>query len=84
MTTAQPGIVAFVVADGPATPLELRQARPRRLPDSMLPDRIELVDALPLTPSSKLDERRLLAEAGLAGFRRHRRHRPNSVIGTRR
>ncbi len=64
----QPGIVAFVIADGPATPLELRQAATARLPDSMLPDRIELVDTLPLTPSSKLDERRLLAEAGLAGF----------------
>jgi D-alanine--poly(phosphoribitol) ligase subunit 1 len=64
----QPGIVAFVVADGPTTPLELRQAATARLPDSMLPDRIELVDTLPLTPSSKLDERRLLAEAGLAGF----------------
>jgi non-ribosomal peptide synthetase component E (peptide arylation enzyme) len=31
----------------------------------MLPDRVELVDTLPLTKSSKLDERRLLAEAGL-------------------
>jgi acyl-coenzyme A synthetase/AMP-(fatty) acid ligase len=31
----------------------------------MLPDRIELVDELPMTRSSKLDERRLLAEAGL-------------------
>jgi D-alanine--poly(phosphoribitol) ligase subunit 1 len=61
----EPGIVAFVVADRPTTSLELRRAASERLPDSMLPDRVELVDTLPLTKSSKLDERRLLAEAGL-------------------
>ena len=59
------GIVAFVVTDRPFTALELRQGAGRRLPDSMLPDRIELVRELPLTPSGKLDERRLLHEAGL-------------------
>jgi D-alanine--poly(phosphoribitol) ligase subunit 1 len=64
----QPGIVAFVVADGSTTSLELRQAAADRLPDSMLPDRVELVDTLPLTKSSKLDERRLLAEAGLVAL----------------
>jgi acyl-coenzyme A synthetase/AMP-(fatty) acid ligase len=31
----------------------------------MLPNRIELVEELPMTKSSKLDERLLLAEAGL-------------------
>jgi acyl-coenzyme A synthetase/AMP-(fatty) acid ligase len=31
----------------------------------MLPNRIELVRELPMTKSSKLDERLLLAEAGL-------------------
>ena len=65
----QLGIVAFVVADGTVTALELRRATSQHLPDTMLPNRIELVEALPLTPSSKLDERRLLAEAGLREFR---------------
>jgi D-alanine--poly(phosphoribitol) ligase subunit 1 len=63
------GIVAFVVADGMASALDLRRAAGERLPDSMLPDRVELVESLPLTPSSKLDERRLLADAGLHGLR---------------
>jgi D-alanine--poly(phosphoribitol) ligase subunit 1 len=62
------GIVAFVVTDQPRTALELHQAARERLPDTMLPDRIELVEALPLTKSSKLDERILLAEAGLTAL----------------
>jgi amino acid adenylation domain-containing protein len=61
------GIVGFVVSDGQLSGLELRRAAGERLPESMLPDRIELVDCLPLTASSKLDERRLLVEAGLQG-----------------
>jgi amino acid adenylation domain-containing protein len=65
----QLGIVAFVVTDRPTTALDLRRAAGERLPESMLPDRIELVDALPLTRSSKLDERRLLAGAGLREMR---------------
>ena len=63
------GIVAFVVTDHPASALELRRATSQHLPDTMLPNHIELVEALPLTPGSKLDERRLLAEAGLREFR---------------
>jgi D-alanine--poly(phosphoribitol) ligase subunit 1 len=59
------GIAAFVVADRSTSALELRQGARRWLPDSMLPDRIELVDQLPLTTSSKLDERQLLMDAGL-------------------
>jgi acyl-CoA synthetase (AMP-forming)/AMP-acid ligase II len=31
----------------------------------MLPDRVELVDELPLTSASKLDERQLLRRVGL-------------------
>jgi acyl-coenzyme A synthetase/AMP-(fatty) acid ligase len=65
----QLGIVAFAVADGSLTALELRQATSHHLPDTMLPNHIELVEALPLTAGSKLDERRLLAEAGLREFR---------------
>jgi D-alanine--poly(phosphoribitol) ligase subunit 1 len=65
----QTGIVAFVVADGMVSALDLRRAAGERLPESMLPDRVEVVESLPLTPSSKLDERRLLADAGLHGLR---------------
>jgi D-alanine--poly(phosphoribitol) ligase subunit 1 len=60
------GVVAFVVPDGELTPLAVRQAAGRRLPDTMLPDHIVLVSDLPLTSSSKVDERRLLREAGLS------------------
>jgi amino acid adenylation domain-containing protein len=59
------GIAAFVVADGPVSVPDLRLGARDRLPDTMLPDRIELIDELPLTTSSKLDERRLLSDAGL-------------------
>lgn len=63
------GIAAFAVTEGESSPLELRRAVARALPESMLPDRIEIVDSLPLTSSGKLDERRLLADAGLAPLR---------------
>jgi D-alanine--poly(phosphoribitol) ligase subunit 1 len=59
------GIAAFVVTDRSVSATELRQGARAWLPDTMLPDRIELVDLFPLTTSSKLDERRLLMEAGL-------------------
>ncbi|HVC70477.1 MAG TPA: amino acid adenylation domain-containing protein [Acidimicrobiales bacterium] len=59
------GIAAFVVTDGSVSASELRPGAAGQLPDTMLPDRIDLVDQLPLTSSSKLDERRLLADAGL-------------------
>jgi acyl-coenzyme A synthetase/AMP-(fatty) acid ligase len=63
------GIVAFVVTEEPATALGLQQSARERLPDTMLPNRVELVDELPLTASSKLDERLLLSEAGLLPLR---------------
>jgi D-alanine--poly(phosphoribitol) ligase subunit 1 len=59
------GIVAFVVVERSFSVLELQQAARVRLPETMLPNRIELVDGLPLTNSSKLDERLLLSKAGL-------------------
>jgi D-alanine--poly(phosphoribitol) ligase subunit 1 len=62
----QLGIAAFVVAEAGTNPVELRRASRQVMPETHLPDRIELVPELPLTASSKLDERRLLAEAGLA------------------
>jgi D-alanine--poly(phosphoribitol) ligase subunit 1 len=64
----QLGIAAFVVPDGEVTSMDLRRACREWMADTMLPDRIELVAELPLTTSSKLDERRLLAGAGLAEF----------------
>ena len=74
------GVVAFVVPDGELTPLAVRQAAGDRLPTTMLPDQFVLVAELPLTSSSKVDERRLLEDAGLSP--------PNSQIpltkGTRR
>jgi D-alanine--poly(phosphoribitol) ligase subunit 1 len=59
------GIVAFVVTDGSLSAVELRQAARERLPETMLPNRVELVEDLPMTKSSKLDERLLLSQAGL-------------------
>jgi len=64
----QLGIAAFVVPAREVTSMELRRACREWMADTMLPDRIELVDELPLTGSSKLDERRLLADAGLSEF----------------
>jgi amino acid adenylation domain-containing protein len=67
----QLGIAAFIVTDDPQSSLDLRQSTRRQLPDTMLPDRIVLVEELPLTNSSKLDERRLLTDAGLVGLSPH-------------
>lgn len=60
------GIVAFVVTTGEMSDLELRERAGARLPISMLPDRVVVVAGMPLTASGKLDERALLAAAGLA------------------
>ncbi len=60
------GVVAFVVPERELTPVAVRQAASERLPETMLPDHFVLVADLPLTSSSKVDERRLLREAGLA------------------
>jgi acyl-coenzyme A synthetase/AMP-(fatty) acid ligase len=59
------GIVAFVVTSGAASALDLRRAALKQIPESMMPNRIELVEAFPLNKSNKLDERLLLLEAGL-------------------
>jgi amino acid adenylation domain-containing protein len=60
------GVVAFVVPDRELTPLAVRQSASQRLPATMLPDQFVVVADLPLTSSSKVDERRLLAEASLS------------------
>ena len=59
------GIVAFVVTNGAASALDLRRAALEHIPESMMPNRIELVKALPLNKSNKLDERLLLLGASL-------------------
>ncbi len=59
------GIAAFVVVDSGINAFELQRAARGVLPETMLPNRIQIVESLPLTPSSKLDERSLLAQAGL-------------------
>jgi acyl-CoA synthetase (AMP-forming)/AMP-acid ligase II len=64
------GIVAFVTTETEFSPLELRRAAGRLIPENMLPDRIELVAALPLNKSNQLDEDRLLFDAGLTPLRR--------------
>lgn len=64
------GIVAFVVALSQPTAHELLKAAREKLPDTMLPDRVEFVDALPLTSSGKIDERLLRSQAGLQPARR--------------
>jgi D-alanine--poly(phosphoribitol) ligase subunit 1 len=61
----QLAIAAFVTGEGLGSPLDIRRAAAELLPDSMLPDRILPVQILPLTRSSKVDERRLMADAGL-------------------
>ena len=63
--TGELSIAAFVVTDGTTSVHDVHMGARDELPDTMLPDRIDVVDVLPLTPSGKLDERRLLAGAGL-------------------
>ena len=60
------GIASFLVFDTTRDVDELRERARARLPDAMLPDRFVVMDALPLTASGKLDERALLAAAGLS------------------
>jgi amino acid adenylation domain-containing protein len=60
------GIVAFLTTDQEVSAIELRREAAKQLPDNMLPNRIVIVGELPMTKSSKLDEVRLLREAGLA------------------
>ncbi|MFK8906265.1 amino acid adenylation domain-containing protein [Streptomyces sp. YS-3] len=54
-------LVAFVVADPSATPASLRHHLRTRLPAYLVPARIHLCEALPLTATGKVDGRALLA-----------------------
>jgi amino acid adenylation domain-containing protein len=73
------GIVAFAVVDAELSPVDIRRAAIAVLPANMLPDRVELVGALPLNRSNTLDESRLLANAGLRPFRPASRSSADSV-----
>ncbi|MCY0989534.1 amino acid adenylation domain-containing protein [Nannocystis sp. ILAH1] len=57
--TREPQLVAFWTARGRATAEELAAHMAERLPPYMLPAHIHRVDALPLTPSGKVDRRAL-------------------------
>jgi acyl-coenzyme A synthetase/AMP-(fatty) acid ligase len=63
------GIVAFVVTTADVSALDLRRAAITVLPGNMLPDRIELIAAMPLNRSNALDEAALLSGAGLRPYR---------------
>ncbi|MFO1148608.1 MAG: AMP-binding protein [Alsobacter sp.] len=57
-------LVAFCVPGdaAPPTPSELRRALHRRLPSYMVPERIHLIERMPLLPNGKLDRRTLLSD----------------------
>jgi acyl-coenzyme A synthetase/AMP-(fatty) acid ligase len=61
-------LVAYVVAREPRPSVEtLRSALRERVPEYMVPSAFVLLDALPLTPSGKLDRRALPAPDARAG-----------------
>ena len=60
------GVAAFVVVDTGMDHLAVRDRAAAVLPATMLPDRIIVIPELPLSTSSKVDERRLLSGAHLA------------------
>jgi amino acid adenylation domain-containing protein len=64
------GIVAFVATRSEISSLDLRRAASQLIPETMLPDRIEFVPAMPLNKSNQLDESQLLSMAGLRPYRR--------------
>jgi D-alanine--poly(phosphoribitol) ligase subunit 1 len=59
-------IAAFVVASGQMTATDVHLAAIALLPERMMPNTFRLVDELPRTSANKVDERRLLADAGLS------------------
>ncbi|HEV2734864.1 MAG TPA: amino acid adenylation domain-containing protein, partial [Longimicrobiaceae bacterium] len=54
-------IVAYLEADGGVSPREARELARASLPEYMVPSAFVVLDALPLTPSGKLDRRALPA-----------------------
>ncbi len=63
------GIAAFVVVTAPLTALDVRRDASEYLPASMIPDVFKVVDSIPMTSASKVDERALIAGAGLLEMR---------------
>ncbi|MGH9291348.1 MAG: AMP-binding protein, partial [Acidimicrobiales bacterium] len=61
----QLAIAAFVTMSTSSSPERLRHRAAQLLPTTMLPDRLEIVESLPMTAGSKLDERELLRHAEL-------------------
>ena len=57
-------LVAYVVPVAPVTEHELRASLAKILPEFMVPSAIVLLDALPLTPSGKIDRRSLPSADG--------------------
>ncbi len=58
-------IVTFVVLSSDLSRAQLHRSANNFLPSSMLPDRIEIVESIPLSPAGKTDDKRLLAESGI-------------------
>jgi amino acid adenylation domain-containing protein len=60
-------LVAYVVPDGQTSPTSgaLRHALAARLPDPMIPSTFLILDALPMTPTGKIDRLRLPEPGGL-------------------
>jgi acyl-coenzyme A synthetase/AMP-(fatty) acid ligase len=59
-------VVAYLVVDGGVPVAELRELARASLPEYMVPSAIVELDALPLTPTGKLDRRALPAPAAVA------------------
>ena len=63
------GIVAFVATNRELSDVDIRHAARNFIPDTMLPDRIERIETLPLNRSNQLDETQLLLTANLRPYR---------------
>ena len=56
-------LVAYLVAEKPLLPIDLREALATKLPDYMIPNLYIFLDTLPLTPNGKVDRAALPAPA---------------------